>query len=236
MKLQGKTIYETDTRDYNYKYLGIPITNDGMNATQYFKKVKNRFYATLNEIITCADNNQLNLYNKLTLYKTVVRAHIDYGAPVISYTKSEMDKLEKDQIKAIKRLLKLNYYTTDETVLAITKLTTIRHRMATLKTKFRLKLIQQEDTTWSQHKQRSLATKVFNEIRTGFAIRTQHTKRLPPNVEMYNTLIHYDLKDYIKFDSELNYQTLDKRIKSHFTDKQNTTLIQTDKTRCKKTW
>ena len=96
MKLQGKTIYETDIRDYNYKCLGLPITDKGINATQYFKKIRNFFYTTLNEMMTYAENNQLSLYNKLTLYMTAVRAHTDYGVSVIIYTKTELDKLEKD--------------------------------------------------------------------------------------------------------------------------------------------
>ena len=103
-------------------------------------------------------------HGKLTLYKTVVRAHMDFVVPVISCTKNKLDKLEKDQIKAIKTLLKLNYYTADKTMLAITKSTTIRHRMATLKTKFWLTLIQQEDTTWTQHEERSLVTKHFTKL------------------------------------------------------------------------
>ena len=27
----------------------------------------------------------MNIYNKLILYKTVIRSHIDYGVPVIHY-------------------------------------------------------------------------------------------------------------------------------------------------------
>ena len=145
-----------------------------------------------------------------------------------------MKKLEKDQIGALKRLLKLNYRTSDETILAITEIPTLQHRMATLKTKFWLKLIQKEDNTWHQHKTRSLATKVFNEIRTGFAIKEHHTSRLPPNTDMLNTLIKYDLKGCMKYESTLNYQNLDKQIKSHFMDRQHQNTINKDKSRCKK--
>lgn len=53
---------------------------------------------------------------------------------------------------------------------------------------------------------------------------------------MHNTLVHYDLKRCRKVDSELNYQSSDIRIKSHFRDKQNTHLIQADKTRCKRAY
>ena len=57
MKPQGKTMHETDTRTYNYKCLGLPIVDKGMNATQYLKKMRNRFSATLNEVITYSENN-----------------------------------------------------------------------------------------------------------------------------------------------------------------------------------
>ena len=216
MKLQGKNIYETDTRDYNYKYLGLPITSRGINTKVYFKKIRQKFYITLNEVIAYAEKTQMNTYNKLILYKTVIRSHIDYGVPVIHYKEDEINKLEQDQIRAIKRLLKLNYYATNETILAITEIPTIHHRLAALKTKFWLKLRQKEEDTWEQYKTRSIATKVFDQIRTGYTMRQRHTDRLPPNTDMYNTLIKYDLQGYIKFDSTLNYKTLDKRIKSTF--------------------
>ena len=73
-------------------------------------------------------------------------------------------------------------------MLAITKLSAVQHRMAISKMIFWLKLAQQEVTTWPQHKQRSLATKVFTEIKSGFAVRTQHTKGLPQNTEVRNFL------------------------------------------------
>ena len=123
-------------RNYNYKYLGLPITAKGINAEQYYKKIRRKFYTTLNEVIAYADINQLKAFNKLILYKTVIRAQINHGVPIIHYKNDEIKKLERDQIKALKRLLKLNYHTSDETVLAITEMPTIQHSLAKLKTKF----------------------------------------------------------------------------------------------------
>ena len=51
---------------------------------------------------------------------------------------------------------------------------------------------------------------------------------------MYNALLQCDLKGYIKFNSKLSYQPLDKRIKSHFRGKQHAQLIQACKVRCKR--
>ena len=98
MKLQGKIIQETDHRNYDYKYLGLPITIQDINVKQYFKKIRQNFYSTLNEVIAYAENNQLEIYYKLTLYKTVIRALIDYCVTVICYTNEEI-KLEQDQIQ-----------------------------------------------------------------------------------------------------------------------------------------
>ena len=86
MPLQGETMYETDTRHYNYKYLVLPVTSNGINARQYFKNIRQKFYITLNEALTGSEANQSNAFNKLTLHKTVIQAHFDYGAPVIHYT------------------------------------------------------------------------------------------------------------------------------------------------------
>ena len=61
-----------------------------------------------------------------------MRARIDYGAPVICYTDDEIKTLEKDQIRALKRLLKLNYRTQETTPLAVTIIPIMAHRLATV--------------------------------------------------------------------------------------------------------
>ena len=45
MQLQGKNVYETDVRNYSYKYLGLPITSKGINEILQKNKTK---FNTLN--------------------------------------------------------------------------------------------------------------------------------------------------------------------------------------------
>ena len=70
---------------------------------------------------------------------------------------------------------------------------TVAHRLANSKTKFWLKLRQEENEIWTKHKTRSPVTKVFKEMKTGNTFRMQHTKRLPPNGEMQNPIFKYEL-------------------------------------------
>ena len=53
---------------------------------------------------------------------------------------------------------------------------------------------------------------------------------------MQNLMIKYDLHEYLDLESELDHQTLDKRIKSHLKDEQNAAMIQEDKHICRRTY
>ena len=89
-----------------------------------------------------SETNQLNYYNDLTFYRTVISAYVDYGAHVICYTERKLKTLEKDQIRVLKRLLKLNFRTQDDILFAVTNTSTIAHKLATVKTKSWIKLSQ----------------------------------------------------------------------------------------------
>ena len=121
-----------------------------------------------------SEANKLNIYNKIVLYKTVIRSHADYGAPAIHDTKTEIEKLEKDQVRTLKKLPKLNYRTVDTTLLTALDIPTMSHGLAMQKNKFWLKLNQQQDQRCTQYKSRSLATKACNDMKTGCTLRTQH--------------------------------------------------------------
>ena len=53
---------------------------------------------------------------------------------------------------------------------------------------------------------------------------------------MYDVLMKFDLQGCLKFDSTLNYKTLDKRVKAHFIDRQNQNTVKKDETRCQRTY
>ena len=80
----GKTTYETDVRDYNYKCLGLPITDADMDPSSCCEKLVKSLYMTLIQVIAHAETKQLNICNRLTLYKTVIRTHMNHGVRVMS--------------------------------------------------------------------------------------------------------------------------------------------------------
>lgn len=57
-----------------------------MNARQYFKTIRKKFCLTFNEVVACSETNQLNICHELTLNETVIRIHINLGAPMIRFT------------------------------------------------------------------------------------------------------------------------------------------------------
>ena len=83
-------------------------------------KLKNFFRASLLADYFCKENN-LDNKKRLTMYKAVVRSHWDYGMPLIHYTKTEINKLEKVQYKSIYTLLNINKNNDYNTTLTLLK-------------------------------------------------------------------------------------------------------------------
>ena len=73
-------------------------------------------------------------------------------------------------------------------------------------------------------------------MKTGHTLRVKHTKRLPPNTEMQNLMIKCDFHGYLDLESELDHQTMDKRIKAQNRDEQNEAMMQTDKHICRRAY
>ena len=181
MKLQGNTI--TEVKEKFYKYLGLPITKTGIDVDRYYKNIKQKIHAAKREMIHYCTQNQINFTNKTNLYKTVVRAQIDYGIPVINYNDKEIKELEEIQQETIKRLLKMHPKGHRTTLLAMNQLPTIENRINTAKLNFYLKL--------KQPKQNSLSHLVYRELKKTLLIRAKHIKRLPPITEIDN-IIYYN--------------------------------------------
>ena len=77
---------------------------------------------------------------------------------IIPFTATEIEQLNDAQITAIKKLIRINYYADDDTVLSIYDLPTITSRQVQLQTNFYVKT--------KQCKPNSMAHKVMNEILT----------------------------------------------------------------------
>ena len=56
---------------------------------------------------------------RIAICKAVVNAQLDYAFAIIPYTKKEIDRLDRDQIIALKLLTKIDYNTDKNTILSI---------------------------------------------------------------------------------------------------------------------
>ena len=136
MQLNFKSIKQVNT----YKYLGVPIYEKGIDITNYFNKIS-RNYRVFSHLINqyCADRN-LNHHQRIIMYKATVRSQIQYGMEAIYYTPKEINEMDKIQIQALKKMLKIHPYARAETILALLKLPTIKERIMQAKIKYFYKL------------------------------------------------------------------------------------------------
>ena len=169
----------------------------------------------------CYDNSDKN---RLTLYKSVIRAQLDYGVPVLNYNNKEIKRLEELQNTAMTRLLRINHQTHPSTINAINNIPTIRNRLQTLKLGFYMKL--------QQHKPNSLSHMVYNELANTTQRRPRHRNRLPPMVEARNIMIEQEMKAYEIQRNVTEYESAEQIIKQQIRKNQNELTINTHKKQC----
>ena len=223
MLLQGSKIKETDTQ--NYKYLGIPITKQGINVTKYLEHIKKKFQAATREMITYCNNKQINYHNKIILYKTVVRAQLDYGINIIYYDENEIKDLENEQYQALKRLLKIHRKVNKDTLLAIHQIPTIKQRIHTMKIGFYLKL--------KQPKNNSMSYIIYKQITNRQPMRPKHLKRKPPLTEIEQILQHQELIGLKTLSTTIPYKEIEKIIKQELKHKYNKKIRTKQENQCK---
>lgn len=140
-------------------------------------------------MVTHCNSKKIKYKNRLLLYKTVVRAQLDYGIPVINHDHTEIQRLEELKNRAVTQMLKINQDSHHSTVNAINNLPSIRNRIQTMKVNFYLKL--------QVPKPNTLSHLVYRELCKGHQIRPQHKDRLPPLVEANKITQEQNLQGYL---------------------------------------
>ena len=125
----------------------------------------------MHEMTNYCEKHQVNYRNRIILFKTTIRSQVEYGVPIINYSKKEMQRLEKIQIQALQKLMKIHPKTAPTTTLAIANIQTLQHRMDTMKINTYLKV--------KQNKERSVSHDVQTELRNCTNTRNRHTNRVP---------------------------------------------------------
>ena len=215
LKLAHKDIKETNTK--NYKYLGIPITGSGINVRKYFNHIINKLKSSLKEMIVYCQDNQISTYNRLLLYKTIVRSQLDYGIPVINYTNNEKKRLEREQINSLRILLQLDSKTNEHTLLAITDVPTIKHRIDTMKMSFYLKL--------KQGHTQSLAQKIVQQHIQQPTIVKTHKTRIAPIAEFLSIFRKYKHQGLYDLDLQIPHKEIEHIIKTNLRTIRNNNII-----------
>ena len=224
LQLQGHQIQETENR--TYKYLGIPFTKTGIDVRAYYRHIKRNMRMAMHEMTTYCEKHQVNYKNRILLYKTTIRSQVEYGVPIINYSKNEMKRLENIQIQALQKLMKIHRKTAPTTTLAITNIQTLQHRMDTLKIKAYLKM--------KQNKECSLSHDVQTELRNCTPTRNKHTNRVPPHTEVHQIMYKYRLEGLNDYSTTLTHKEEEINLENYLRELQNIHLIHIHKNQCKR--
>ena len=77
MILQGKEIKPAP--DWTYKYLGTPISKDGIKIKDYLTKNRRKYYAQMLIMNKFIKEKGLSTQQGIILYKSIVRSQWEYG-------------------------------------------------------------------------------------------------------------------------------------------------------------
>ena len=214
----------------SYKYLGIPICEAGIDVIEYFKRITKNFRVSGHVTNNFCNEIHCNQKQRITMYTSTVRSHLQYGMEVLMYNKQEIKQMEEIQLNTIKRLLKLPYHTRKETILTILNLPPIEERILEAKIKYLYKLI--------NNRTKSLASKCAMHILKYKPQRREWCDRIPPLFGMEDALKAIGQKCVFNINctDQMPKKLIDKYAKAHLqrkrmNDFQNALKIQTSKTR-----
>ena len=132
-----------------------------------------------------AQKDGLRPKTALKMYKSLVWPILEYASPVLVYSRSQMDKLEKLQLGTLKRILGLRNNTKNESVRVVSGIEPIDTRFGFLKLKHQFRILQKPEN--------SLVKIVYREIekqdgRDGFLrecteLRARFQVPLPANFD-----------------------------------------------------
>ena len=126
---------------------------------------------------------QIPYEQRLTIYKSVIRSRLEYGAQIVFYDDVMIRKLDKLQLTALRHLLDIPSSTPDSVILLTTNILPIQHRLHQLQLNFYIKLRNTQDT---------LAHKVLTNILS----QPLHLKRYSNISKPYDLSIKQILNQY----------------------------------------
>ena len=126
---------------------------------------------------------QIPYEQRLTIYKSVIRSRLEYGAQIVFYDDVMIRKLDKLQLTALRHLLDIPSSTPDSVILLTTNILPIQHRLHQLQLNFYIKLRNTQDT---------LAHKVLTNILS----QPLHLKRYSNISNPYDLSIKQILNQY----------------------------------------
>ena len=158
--LGDQTLEEVDA----YRYLGVELERS-MHATsrpspfgKYFKRIERKARARgMVARYLGARRDGLRPKTALKLYTTLCRPILEYASPVVVYSKTQMDDLEKLQNQIVKRSLGLRDNTKTASVRVVSGIPSLATRFAFLKLKHLRRILLKPETT--------LVREVYEKIR-----------------------------------------------------------------------
>lgn len=186
----------------NIKYLGIVIDNklNFKDNTDFICKKVAKKIGFLSRI-----QNKLNFSHKVLIYKSIIAPHFDFCATILFLSKkSEMDRMQKLQNRAMRTILKCNKYTSVDLMLETLQWLSIKQRiyLRTFITIFNLK-----NKTLPEYLQSNLkySTHRYNvRNKNDFKLTFTRTTNAQNSLFYKGLKLFNELPDLIKNEKKLN--------------------------------
>ena len=204
LQLQGENIKQAPMN--TYKYLGFPVSGRGVKVAQYLKIRRQGFFANMKIMKHYSDLNALNARNRAILYKSMIRAHYDYGLSILHINEQELKELERDQEIALRKLLPFPNLTEYKTILFITGIPSMQDRMDTAKSNFCHKLTKKTGT--------SISKETYQQLKDNSTISARHLDRIQPLATLKKSLNRINFKAIHAQNNNMTPQVLKQLIKT----------------------
>ncbi len=192
-----------------YKYLGIPIYQKGVDKETYLQKQRAKFFIKRNIMKHFSTQHQLNIHHRVQIYKAIIRSQFDYGAHILNYKETDIQKLENYQHQTLIHLLGLNPQIHYRTLIYALHIPTIKERIHKAKANFFFKLKKSDN-------QNSMAKKVFQILQPNpFQYRNYFD--YTPTENYIQTLKHYNLDPLIQNNTNMTTQQIEKYVEKNIT-------------------
>ena len=162
-----------------------PFSPYGLNHNKYLLKITQKFQGALHSMKDFCRSYRIPYEQRLTIYKTVIRSQLEYGAQILFYQNQKLiNQLEKLQSHALRSLLDIPDSVPDAAILFINDVLPIHNRFDELQLNMFVRLKQSKHT---------LCGKLVNQL-----LQTNHSLKTYSNsfFEPYHTSIRTTLNQY----------------------------------------